>query len=68
MVRSHSPQLNDIATYNMKEKLAVINGTNLQQAIQLANKESIKREDLVGIINMPNSREFNIVYWKQYEQ
>lgn len=52
----------------MKEKLAVINGANLQQAIQLANKAGIKREDLVGIINMPNSREFNIVYWKQYEQ
>ena len=52
----------------MKEKLAVINGANLQQAIQLANKADIKREDLVGIINMSNSREFNIVYWKQYEQ
>lgn len=52
----------------MKEKLAVINGINLQQAIQLANKEGIKRENLVGIINMLNSREFNIVYWKQYEQ
>ena len=52
----------------MKEKLAVINGANLQQAIQLANKAGIKREDLVGIVNTPNSREFNIVYWKQYEQ
>lgn len=52
----------------MKEKLAVINGANLQQAIQLANKAGIKREDLVGVINMPNNREFNIVYWKQYEQ
>ena len=52
----------------MKEKLAVINGTNLPQAIQLVNKKNIKRENLVGIINMPNSREFNIVYWKQYEQ
>ena len=52
----------------MKEKLAVINGANLQQAIQLANKAGIKREDLVGVINMPNSREFNIVYWKQHEQ
>ena len=52
----------------MKEKLAVINGANLQQAIQLANKAGIKRENLVVVINMPNSREFNIVYWKQYEQ
>ena len=53
---------------NMKEKLAVITGANLQQAIQLANKVGLKREDLVHIVNMPNSREFNIVYWKQYEQ
>ena len=52
----------------MKEKLAVINGANLQQAIQLANKVGIKREDFIGIVNIPNSREFNIVYWKQYEQ
>ena len=52
----------------MKEKLAVITGANLQQAIQLANKAELKRKDLVGIINMPNNREFNIVYWKQYEQ
>ena len=52
----------------MKEKLAVITGANLQQAIQLANKVELKRKDLVGIINMPNSREFNIVYSKQYEQ
>ena len=52
----------------MKEKLAVITGANLQQAIQLANKAELKRKYLVGIINMPNSREFNIVYWKQYEQ
>ena len=52
----------------MKEKLAVITGANLQQAIQLANKVGLKREDLVHIVNMPNSREFNIVYWKQYEQ
>lgn len=51
----------------MKEKLSVITGVNLQQAIQQANKENIKRNDLVSIINMPNSREFNIVYWKQYE-
>ena len=52
----------------MKEKLAVITGANLQQAIQLANKAELKRKDLVDIINIPNSREFNIVYWKQYEQ
>ena len=52
----------------MKEKLAAIYGANLQQAIQQANRAGIKREDLVSIINMPNSREFNIVYWKQYEQ
>ena len=51
----------------MKEKLSVITGTNLQQAIQQVNKENIKRKDWVSIINMPNSREFNIVYWKQYE-
>lgn len=52
----------------MKEKLAVIHGANLQQAIQLANQIGLKRENLVDIVNMPNSREFNIVYWKQYEQ
>lgn len=52
----------------MKERLAAITGANLQQAIQMANKAGLKREDLVGIINIPNSREFNIVYWKQYEQ
>lgn len=52
----------------MKEKLAVINGANLQQVIQLANKAGINKDDFVGVINMPNSREFNIVYWKQYEQ
>lgn len=52
----------------MKEKLAVINGTNLQQAIQLANKAGVTKDNFVGVINMPNSREFNIVYWKQYEQ
>ena len=52
----------------MKERLAAITGANLQQAIQLANKAGLKREDLVYIVNMPNSREFNIVYWKQYEQ
>lgn len=52
---------------NMKEKLAVITGANLQQAIQLANKADIKREDIVSIINIPNSREFTIVYWKKYE-
>ena len=52
----------------MKEKLAVIHGANLQQAIQLANQIGLKRENLVDIINMPNSREFNIVYWKQHEQ
>ena len=52
----------------MKEKLAVINGANLQHAIQLANKAGIKRDDLVGAINMPTSREFNIVYWKQHQQ
>ena len=51
----------------MKEKLSVITGANLQQAIQSANKAGLKREDLVYIVNMPNSREFNIVYWKQYE-
>lgn len=51
----------------MKEKLAVITGANLQQAIQLANKADIKREDIVSIINIPNSREFTIVYWKKYE-
>lgn len=52
----------------MKEKLSVITGANLQQAIQMANKAGLTREDLISIINMPNSREFNIVYWKQYEQ
>lgn len=52
----------------MKEKLTVITGINLQQAIQLANRIGITRNDLVSIINMPNSREFNIVYWKRHEQ
>ena len=52
----------------MREKLAVIHGANLQQAIQLANQIGLKRENLVDIVNMPNSREFNIVYWKQHEQ
>lgn len=51
----------------MKEKLAVITGSNLQQAIQLANKVEVKKGDIVDIINMPNSREFTIVYWKRYE-
>ena len=51
----------------MKENFSVFTGVNLQQAIQQVNKENIKRKDLVSIINMPNSREFNIVYWKQYE-
>lgn len=51
----------------MKEKLAVINGTNLQNAIQQANKAGVKRGDIVSIINMPNSREFTIVYWKENE-
>ena len=35
---------------------------------ELANKVGITRDNFVGVINMPNSREFNIVYWKQYEQ
>lgn len=52
----------------MDERLSVITGVNLQQAIQLANKAGLTRDNLVSIINMPNSREFNIVYWKQYEQ
>lgn len=51
----------------MKEKLAVITGAHLQQAIQLANKADIKKEDIVDILNIPNSREFAIVYWKKYE-
>jgi hypothetical protein len=51
----------------MREKLAVITGANLQQAIQLANKAEIKKEDIVHIVNIPNSREFAIVYWKKYE-
>jgi hypothetical protein len=52
----------------MEEKLTVITGMNLQQVIQLANKAGITRNDLVSIINMPNSREFNIVYWKKHGQ
>lgn len=51
-----------------KEKLSVITGANLQQAIQFANRSGLTRDQIVSIINMPNSREFNIVYWKKYEQ
>lgn len=50
-----------------KEKLAVLTGMNLQQAIQLANKAGLTREDLVSIVNAPGSREFFVVYWKKYE-
>lgn len=51
----------------MEEKLAVITGANLQQAIQIANNVGVARGDIVDIINIPNSREFTIVYWKKYE-
>lgn len=52
----------------MTERLTGITGANLQQAIQLANKIGISRDDFVGIFNMPNSREFTIIYWKQDEE
>lgn len=51
----------------MSEKLAVITGMNLQQAIKLANEAGLKRKDVVNIVNVPNSREFCVIYWKQYE-
>lgn len=54
-------------TVMTKEKLAVLTGMNLQQAIQLANKAGLTREDLVSMINAPGSREFFVVYWKKYE-
>ena len=51
----------------MAEKLSVLTGMNLQQAIQQINQKGINRKDLVNIINMPNSGEFSVIYWKQYE-
>lgn len=51
----------------MEERLAVITGANLQQVIQLANRAGIGRKDIVNIINIPNSSEFTIIYWKKYE-
>ena len=51
----------------MAEKLSVLTGMNLQQTIQQINQRGINRKDLVNIINMPNSGEFSVIYWKQYE-
>ena len=51
----------------MAEKLSVLTGMNLQQTIQKIKKKGINRQDLVNIINMPNSGEFSVIYWKQYE-
>lgn len=47
----------------MAGKLAVINGQNLQQAVKQVNQLGIQKEDIISILNMPNSSEFNIVYW-----
>ena len=60
---------------NMQDRCLTMYGLTNQQARILMylskhnvrGQRNIKRKDLVSIINMPNSREFNIVYWKQYE-
>ena len=51
----------------MKEKLSVLSRENLRQAVKTANEIGLERADVVGIVAMPNSAEFSIVYWEKYE-